>query len=340
MKEKNKFMKVLSNHKVLSPPLWIMRQAGRHLPEYINLREKEQDFIKFCLNSEKAAEASLQPMRRYDLDAAILFSDILIIPYSLNRSVIFKKGVGPILDPITINDIPNLRIEEEIYEKIAQTVKNIKMNLKKGKALIGFAGAPWTVATYMIEGGGSKTKEKSISFALKEPNSMKLLLDKLIDATVIYLEYQAKSGVDVLKLFESWAGGLPEILHETLLIEPVNKIIDKLKKKDINLPIICFPKGLGPNYELYAKKVNCEVLALDSSLPLSWIKEKLQPRKIVQGNLDPLILLAGGNILRENVWQIKKKLRNYPYIFNLGNGILPNTPIKNVYEMISYIREE
>ena len=315
-----------------------MRQAGRHLPEYRKIREKEKNFIHLCLNSDKAAEITLQPVKRYNVDAAIVFSDILIVPYSMKRSVHFIEKKGPILDPVKIDEIEDLQFDETCYQKIGETIQKVRRELPKEKSVIGFAGAPWTVATYMIEGGGSKNKAKAIEFALKEKDSMQHLLDKITEATILYLEYQVKSGADVIKLFESWASNLPEILHEMLLFNPVKKIIKGLRKKGVNIPIITFPRGLGPNYRKYAKQVPSQAIATDSSLPLYWIKTHLQTLQIVQGNLDPLVLLAGGEVMRQNIRQIREILQDHPYIFNLGHGILPETPIENVHEMIELVQ--
>ena len=335
----SKILNVLSGQTEAIPPIWMMRQAGRHLPEYLTVRETAKDFIDFCFTPDKAAKVTLQPVERYDMDAAILFADILLIPIGLGRDVKFIKGVGPVLDPINIEDISKLTIEgaADRISSVYETVSRVRSNLSKDKSLIGFCGGPWTVATYMIEGKGSPTKEIAKRFAYEYPKSMDDLLDALVISSAEYLINQAKAGADVLKIFESWAEGLSPDLFECLVIKPTQKIISLVKEAGITKPIIGFPRGAGLNAIRYAKAVNITALAIGTDTPLDKVRTQLPKDMPYQGNLDPLALRIGGRVLREAV-QTVIDTASGPHIFNLGHGVSPDVKIENVHAVINHIR--
>ena len=335
----SKILKVLKGQTLDISPIWMMRQAGRHLPEYLKIRETAKDFIDFCFTPEKAARVTLQPIDRYDMDAAILFADILLIPIGLGRSVKFIKGIGPVLDPITPKDISKLKINgaADRISPVYETVSRVRKSLDKNKALIGFCGGPWTVATYMIEGKGSPTKEIAKRFAYEHPDAMDDLLEALIQSSAEYLIQQAKAGADVLKIFESWAEGLSPDLFKRLVIEPTKKIISLVRDADINVPIIGFPRGAGLNIIQYAKVTNVTALAIGTDTPLDVIRGKLPENMPYQGNLDPLALRIGGNVLRQSVQKIIETATG-PHIFNLGHGVTPDVKIENVQAVINHIR--
>ena len=285
------------------PPIWMMRQAGRHLPEYMAVRETTSSFIEFCFNPEKAAEVTLQPVERYDMDAAILFADILLIPIGLGRDVRFEKGVGPILDPLSVSDISKLTIDgaADRVSSVYETVSKVRSGLSDDKTLIGFCGGPWTVATYMLEGRGSPTKEKAIRFAYEHPEAMDDLLAALAISSADYLIEQAKAGADALKIFESWAQGLSAPLFEKLVIRPTQVIIDRVRAAGITVPIIGFPRAAGLNIHAYANSVETNCVAAGTDTPLYELRRVIGEKKTIQGNLDPLALRIGGDVLRKAV---------------------------------------
>ena len=332
-------LKVLSGQAQDIPPIWMMRQAGRHLPEYMAVRETAKDFIDFCFTPEKAAEVTLQPVRRYDMDAAILFADILLIPIGLGRDVRFVKGTGPVLDPISVSDIAKLKIEgaADRVSNVYETVSRVRGELTKDKALIGFCGGPWTVATYMIEGRGTPNKEMAKRFAYENESAMDDLLKALTISSAEYLIAQAQAGADALKIFESWAEGLSPDLFERLVITPTKEIISRVRAAGITVPIIGFPRGAGFKAVDYAKQVDISALAIGTDTPMDKIRALLPENMPYQGNLDPLALRIGGDVLRRAVQNVLDTASG-PHIFNLGHGVTPDVKIDNVYAVINHIR--
>ena len=316
-----------------------MRQAGRHLPEYLEVRATAKDFIDFCFSPDKAAEVTLQPIRRYDMDAAILFADILLIPIGLGRNVRFVKGKGPELDPISVSDISELTINgaADRVSSVYETVAKVRAKLDNSKALIGFCGGPWTVATYMIEGEGTPKKEMAKRFAYENPKAIDDLLMALSISSAEYLIEQAKAGADVLKIFESWAEGLSPDLFERLIIAPTIEIIRRVRAAGIDKPIMGFPRGAGLNALRYAKATGITAIAAGTDTPMDKFRKSLPDGMPYQGNLDPLALRIGGDILRKAV-QIVLDTVSGPYIFNLGHGVMPDVKIENVHAVVNHIR--
>lgn len=334
-----KILEVLNGKSVTSPPIWLMRQAGRFLPEYRKVREKAGSFLKLCYTPELAFEVTMQPIRRFGFDAAILFSDILVVPHALGRDLRFKEGEGPILDPLLVDDIARLDIENA-QEKLSasfETLRLLKQNLPLDTALIGFCGAPWTVATYMIAGHGTPDQAPARLFAFMYPKEMKMLLDKLADVSADYLINQIDAGADLVQIFDSWAGVLDEQSFLSFAVEPVQRMVKRVRKVYPNVPIIGFPKGAGLRYDGYAKKTGVTAVGLDWSIPLSFAK-KLQKDTPIQGNLDPLRLVAGGKLLIDGVGAILDHLGGAPFVFNLGHGILQQTPIEHVELLVKQVR--
>ena len=332
-----KFLKVLAGETQARPPVWFMRQAGRYLPEYRALRAKAPDFIAFCLNPEMAAEATLQPMRRFPFDASIVFADILLLPMALGQKVWFEAGEGPKLGPMPeLAHMQDLAAGAGAYlASVGETLKLVRAGLPPDKALIGFAGAPWTVATYMIE-GGSSDRTNARSYAYTKAAELDALLDVLCAATVDYLAMQAAAGAQALMLFESWADGLTDSLFERLVIGPHQKIIEGLQARGVTAPVIGFPRGAPALAERYAVKVPVSAVGLDTTAPLA-LGQRVQALKPIQGALDPLLLRAGGMALDERVEQYLQVWGEGPFIFNLGHGILPDTPIAHVEQVLKRV---
>ena len=312
-----------------------MRQAGRYLPEYKAVRATTPDFISFCLDPEKAAEVTLQPMRRFAFDAAIVFADILLLPKALGQTVWFAEGEGPRLGPLPDLEVlrSNIAGAADALSSVGMTLSRVRSALEPERALIGFAGAPWTVLTYMLE-GGSSDRQASRTTAWSEPERVEALIDILIEATALYLAMQARAGAQVLQLFESWAEGLPESQFRRLVVKPHQRILARLRDLGVNLPVIGFPRGAGALAMLYARDVNVSAVALDTSTPLAFGQE-IQKLRTIQGALDPLALLAGGQDLSDEVDRMLEAWGKGPYIFNLGHGILPPTPIAHVEQVLS-----
>jgi uroporphyrinogen decarboxylase len=320
-------------------PIWIMRQAGRYLPEYREVRAKAGSFLNLCYNPELAAEVTLQPLRRFDLDAAILFSDILVIPDALGQKVRFETGEGPRLEPLTADGIGALDLgrAHEGLAPIIETVRRVKAALPPEKTLIGFCGSPWTVATYMIAGQGSTDQAAARVFALTQPEAFAALIDVLVAASIDYLVAQFSAGADLVQLFESWALNLDEVAFRDWVIEPNRRIVEGVRARVPNAPIIGFPRGAAGNLPAYAKATAVNLLGLDYGTPLSFA-DQLPPTLGVQGNLDPLRLLTGGAQMEARVEEIVTAFRNRPHIFNLGHGIVPETPIGNLERLIAKVR--
>lgn len=335
------FLRALAGETVERPPFWLMRQAGRYLPEYRAVRASTKGFLDLCFNSELAAEVTLQPIRRYHMDAAILFSDILVVPYGLGQDVAFKEGEGPVLSPIkSVADLgayePNRLLER--VGAVFGTVARVKRELPADVALIGFAGAPWTVATYMVEGGSSRDFAKTRRWAFEDPEGFDRLIDRLVEATVLYLEEQVKAGAEALQLFDSWAGVLPEEAFRRHVISPTWKIVDALRKSYPDLPIIGFPRGAGLMYETYFRETGVTAIGLDQTVPLGFARDKLQPIGPVQGNMEPLLLRLGGDRMDQAIDAILEHLAAGPFIFNLGHGVMLETSPDHVARLTERLR--
>ena len=339
---KKNLLRVLDGETVTPPPFWLMRQAGRYLQEYRALREKAHDFLEFCNTPALAVEATLQPLKRFDMDAAILFSDILVVPHALGQSVSFREGEGPVLEPVRdvdgLRQLTNTQLED-ILTPVYETVAELKGILSKETALIGFAGAPWTLATYMVEGRGGTDHGHAIGWAYRDPDGFGELIGLLIEAISTHLSRQIENGADVVKLFDSWAGVLAETQFRRWVIEPTAKIVRRLKVAHPDIRIIGFPRGAGALFQEYADATDVDAIAIDSAVPVVWAAETLQSDRAVQGNLDNLVLMSGGETLTDETHRILGALGGGPFIFNLGHGVLPKTPPENVAHLASLIRE-
>lgn len=322
------------------PPIWIMRQAGRYLPEYREIRTRARNFLELCYTPDLATEVTLQPLRRFDLDAAILFSDILVIPDALGQAVRFETGEGPVLDPIAAETIGALRPERALAHlaPVLETVRRVRAALEPHKTLIGFCGSPWTVATYMIGGRGSPDQAAARLFALRHPEAFAGLIDVLVETSVDYLVAQFEAGADVVQLFESWALNLDDRAFEERVIEPNRRIVAGVRARVSNAPIIGFPRGAAGNLARYAEKTGVNALGLDYATPLDFAALHLPASLPVQGNLDPLRLVAGGAQLDQRVDAILAAFAGRPHIFNLGHGIVPETPIEHVARLVDRVR--
>ncbi|WP_310539643.1 uroporphyrinogen decarboxylase [Phenylobacterium sp.] len=330
-----RLLRALAGETLDRPPVWFMRQAGRSLPEYRELRTRAKDFIAFCHNPEMAAEATLQPMRRFPLDAAIVFADILLIPQALGQEVWFETGEGPRLGELPSIESMADQIEASTgrLSAIGETLARVRAELEPDRALIGFAGAPWTVATYMIEGRGSD-RSGARTYAYQNPEKLDRLLDVLVESTARYLVMQAKSGAQVLKLFESWAEGLAEDVFERIVIKPHTAIIEKVRAAGVDVPFIGFPRSAGALVENYAARVPVSCVALDTQASAVLGQRIQDSGKTIQGALDNLLLRAGGPALDARVDALIEQWNSGPYIFNLGHGVLPDTPIEHIERTI------
>ncbi|MDY6925118.1 MAG: uroporphyrinogen decarboxylase [Pseudomonadota bacterium] len=335
-------LKVLAGETTSRPPVWFMRQAGRYLPEYRALRATTPDFISFCLTPEKAAEATLQPMRRFGFDAAIVFADILLIPQALGQEVWFETGEGPRLGALpSVESMRALASEAgEALKQVGQTLSIVRGELEPERALIGFAGAPWTVATYMLDGAartiGKGERAQARTYAYAEPEKVAALLEVLVEATAHYLKMQADAGAQVLKIFESWAEGLPDDLFESLVLQPHVALVKRVGELGVTVPLIGFPRGSAALAERYATECDVQAVALDTACPLA-VGRRVQAIKPIQGALDPLLLRAGGPMLDRRVDQLLEAWGQGPWIFNLGHGILPDVPIERVEQVLKRI---
>ncbi len=334
-------IRVLNGTPVFPPPIWLMRQAGRYLPEYRKIRQEAGSFLDLCYTPCLAAEVTLQPVRRFDLDAAILFSDILVIPDGLGIPVRFEEGRGPVLDPIRDHKAVKRLEAESVGSRCApvyEAVARIRAGLSSAKTLIGFAGGPWTVAAYAVEGGSSKGFEEIKAWMWRDPPGFRALIDILVEATTEHLSRQVEAGVDCVQLFESWAGVLPEPEFQCYVIDPTRRIVDGLRSRHANLPIIGFPRAAGHMIETYVSETRVSAVGLDTGVPMAQALA-LQRKLPIQGNLDPLLLVSGGSALRQRVEDIVGILATGPFIFNLGHGIVPQTPPDHVAGLIAMVRE-
>lgn len=322
------------------PPIWIMRQAGRYLPEYREIRSRARDFLDLCYTPELATEVSLQPLRRFELDAAILFSDILVVPDALGQAVRFETGEGPVLEPVTAENLARLRPEQalERLAPVLETVRRLRAALAPDKTLIGFCGSPWTVATYMIGGRGSPDQAAARLFALRYPQAFEALIDTLVAVSIDYLAAQFTAGADVVQLFESWALNLDDEAFVARVIEPNRRIVEGVRRRVPNAPIIGFPRGAAGNLARYARETGVNALGLDYATPLDFAARHLPADLPVQGNLDPLRLVAGGAQLDRRVDEVIAAFADRPHIFNLGHGIVPETPIAHVEQLVARVK--
>lgn len=336
-----KLLRALAGEALPQPPFWLMRQAGRYLPEYRALRQGVANFLELCFSPELAAEATLQPIRRFGMDAAILFSDILVVPYGLGRAVAFREGEGPVLEKLsTREEAEALQLDRMIerLEPVYAAVERVKTVLPQETALIGFAGAPWTVATYMVEGGGSRDFAAVKRWALADPDAFDVLIDRLAEATIAHLSAQIDAGVEAVQLFDSWAGVLPEAAFRRCVIAPTRRIVQDLRKRHPRVPVIGFPRGAGLMYRAYVAETQVSAVGLDSTVPCEVAHRTLQSQIPVQGNLDPLLLVVGGSAMETAVAAIRASFGAGPFVFNLGHGVLPETPPEHVAQLAELLR--
>jgi uroporphyrinogen decarboxylase len=327
-------------HVAERPPIWIMRQAGRYLPEYRETRGRSKGFLDLCYSPDLAVEVSLQPLRRFDLDAAILFSDILVIPDALGQEVRFEAGEGPLLEPVTAETLGQLK-PDRVLEHLApvlETVRRLRAALAPEKTLIGFCGSPWTVATYMIGGRGSPDQAAARLFALRHPQAFAVLMDILVEASIDYLVAQFEAGADVVQLFESWALNLDEISFARQVIEPNRRIVEGVRARVPNAPIIGFPRGAAGMIATYVAATGVNAVGLDYATPLGFAAANVPKGVAVQGNLDPLRLVVGGAQMEERARAIISAFADRPHIFNLGHGIVPETPIEHVAALVNLVK--
>jgi uroporphyrinogen decarboxylase len=335
-------LKALSGQALDRPPIWLMRQAGRYLPEYRALRTKATNFIAFCLNPELATEVTLQPVRRFGMDAAILFADILLVPHALGQAVGFHEGEGPRLEPVrdaaALRTLANTRATE-ILSPVMETIKRVRAALPPQVALIGFAGAPWTVATYMIEGRGKTEYENCRRMMWAEPKLFAALMDILVDTTTEYLCAQAEAGAEVLKLFDSWAGAVPAPLFDLAITAPTARVIKAVKARHPSIPIIGLPRGAGSHVAHYARETGVDAVAIDHMSDLAEAAAAAPAGIAVQGNLDPMLLIVGGTPMEAAARSILDAMKGKPFVFNLGHGVLQNTPPEHVARLVDVVKD-
>lgn len=331
---------VLNGEKVSPPPIWMMRQAGRYLPEYRQLRTEKGSFLDLVYDSDAAAEVTLQPLRRFPgLDAAILFSDILIVPFAIGQNLSFVAGEGPRLTPPLVSSaLPDLQAFPARLEPIYETVRKVKAALDPAKTLIGFAGAPWTVATYMVAGQGSRDQGETRQLAYSDPGLFGAIIERIETVTLDYLSGQIEAGAEAVQLFDSWAGSLAPAEFERWVIDPTSRIAGAIKARHPEVKVIGFPKGAGGKLPAYARETGIDAIGLDETVDPVWANQQLPPDLPVQGNLDPLALLSGGEGIKEAVGRVLDAFAGRPHIFNLGHGILQQTPIAHVEQMIAEVK--
>ncbi len=330
---------VLNGERRNPPPVWMMRQAGRYLPEYRELREATGSFLDLVFDSAAAAEVTLQPLKRFPLDAAILFSDILIVPFAIGQHLTFTAGEGPRLTPLlSSGQFDALTAFLARLDPIYGTVTAVKATLDPKVTLIGFAGAPWTVATYMVAGKGSREQSETRRLAYLDPEKFQALIDRIEDVTVDYLSGQIAAGADAIQLFDSWAGSLAPSEFERWVIGPTARLVSRLRQRHPGVPIIGFAKGAGGKVRAYAGETEVSAVGLDETVDPVWAHRELPSHLPVQGNLDPLALIAGGEVLDQAARLILDAFRERPHIFNLGHGILPDTPIAHVEQLMAIVK--
>ena len=334
-------LRALAHHANTIPPIWLMRQAGRYLPEYRAVREKAGGFLDLCFNPVLAAEVTLQPIRRFGFDAAIMFSDILVVPQALGQRVTFEEGEGPRLDalgdPAALNRL-RAEIDHVQLAPVYEAIARVRQDLPPDVALLGFCGAPWTVATYMIAGCGTPDQLPARLFSYRHPQAFARLIDGLVDASVSYLVKQFAAGVDAVQIFDTWAGVLPAEEFQKWCIAPMARIVTAVREKIPQAPIIGFPRGAGTELWRYLETVAVDAVGLDWMVELGFARDHIQTKRTIQGNLDPLALVAGGAAQDRATDTILEAFGEGPFIFNLGHGILPNTPIANVERLVARVR--
>lgn len=331
---------VLSGEAVSPPPVWMMRQAGRYLPEYREVRAKTGSFWSMCMDPKCAAEITLQPLRRFGLDAAILFSDILVVPYAMGRAVDFDNG-SPRLDAITC--AAELDADErnwkERLEPVYKCIRAVKSELPENVALLGFAGAPWTLATYLAQGAGSTDQRAAKLWGYRDPSGFKSLLEGIANCVAFHLRQQIEAGADAVQIFDSWAGGLPPRAFSEWVVEPTHRIISQIRTKHPQSKIIGFPRAATlAGYIQYALETGIDGISLDSSVPMDWAAEALPANVAIQGNLDPVALVAGGPAMLDAANAILAAMQGRRFVFNLGHGVLPETPVENVQKLVNMVR--
>jgi uroporphyrinogen decarboxylase len=358
-----RFLEPFAGKTPVPPPIWLMRQAGRYLPEYRATRAQAGGFLDLCYNPVLAAEVTLQPIRRYGFDAAILFSDILVVPHALGQRVGFVEGEGPQLDAIT--DLAGLARLDPSRARghlapVLETVQRLRQDLPKETALIGFCGAPWTVATYMVEGGGSKEQARARLWAYRDGQGFGRLVELLVEASVDYLCGQVEAGVDALQIFDTWAGSLPDGEFDRWVVAPTRAIIDRVRARHRSVPIIGFPRGAGPRLGRYVAGTGVDGVGCDTAMPLAFalravavgaaaaaqagsfgaggVTTPVNRPTVLQGNLDPLLLVAGGAVMEARVREILAEAAGHPFVFNLGHGIVPETPPEHVARLVEVVR--
>jgi uroporphyrinogen decarboxylase len=341
LKEEKKLISVLNGRKTGSPPIWIMRQAGRYLPEYREMRAKAGSFWTMCMTPKLASEVTLQPVRRFGFDAAILFSDILVVPHALGVKVEFEDGVGPTLNAISSSD--GLELNETGWNialaPVYEALGLVRSALGTDPTLLGFAGAPWTLATYLAAGRGGDEQKAAKLWAYREPESFARLMDVLVDCVAFHLRKQIEAGADAVQIFDSWASGLPEAQFESWVVAPTKRIVSRIRTIHPKAKIIGFPRAATlAGYERYADETGVDAISLDTATPMGWAAKTLGGKVALQGNLDPIALIAGGRALQDGIDTILGATRDVPFVFNLGHGILPETPIAHVEEMVARVR--
>jgi uroporphyrinogen decarboxylase len=341
VKSDRKLLTVLSKEVAAPPPIWLMRQAGRYLPEYRALRAEAGSFWRMALTPHYAAEVTLQPIRRFGFDAAILFSDILTVPEALGRKVTFTEGEGPRLDPVTGSTVFDENREHwaEYFSPVYEAIRLVRAGLDDNTTLLGFAGAPWTLATYLAAGVGGDEQRGAKLWAYRDPESFENLLDILGECVAFHLIRQLEAGADAVQIFDSWAGGLAEDLFARAVLAPTAKIVAAVRAAKPGARIIGFPRATTmAGYQAYATMTGVDAVSLDTAAPMPWAAKNLAPLVALQGNLDPIVLIAGGAALDRAVDNILAATRGVPFVFNLGHGILPETPIAHVEQLVRRVR--
>jgi uroporphyrinogen decarboxylase len=334
-----KLLRTLKGERFDTPPVWLMRQAGRYLPEYRDLRKTKGGFLELVNDSSAAAEVTLQPIKRFGFDGAILFSDILMIPSALGQDLWFEEGEGPRLAPKLVDSaIDSLSAVPERLAPVYETVRRVAAALPPETTFLGFAGSPWTVATYMVAGQGSREQAETRRLAYRDSQAFGAIIDAIVGLTVDYLSGQIEAGVEAVQLFDSWSGSLSPAQFERWVIAPTVRIVEQIRARHPETPIIGFPKGAGGKLPAYARETKVDVIGLDETVDPVWANGCLPEGLPVQGNLDPLALIAGGETLRSAANHILSAFPQRPYIFNLGHGILPDTPIDHVKDLLALVR--
>jgi uroporphyrinogen decarboxylase len=342
MKTEDKLLiRALNGETLPTPPVWLMRQAGRYLPEYRELREKANGFLNLCYTPEYAVEATMQPIRRFGFDASILFSDILVVPHAMGRNVWFEPGEGPRLDPMAIGDAPPAFDHDAFHAHLApvyEAVKGLRQSLPAETALIGFSGAPWTLATYMAAGRGKDEQDAARRWMFTDPDGFAALIDGLADAIASYLIRQIDAGAEAVQIFDSWASALAPNAFDRYCIAPTKKIVDTVRAAHPTTPIMGFPRGVGASYEQFMVETGVTGVSLDQGVSPDWAAKALQPHGAVQGNLEPMHMITGGDPMKRDVDRIRAALGDGPFVLNLGHGITPQADPANVEALLRHVR--